>query len=202
MHACLHAPCMRCSYHSGHAYHSAYHSGHAYHSALYPCMHAPCMHRACMRMTSIASRTCLCDPITVVSHRDCSSSGTLAVRRVDESLCNRRGQPRSDVTDKFCSACMHACTMHALLVPLYRACVQAPRMRVHACARTILSCWRMQAYHSVLRAHARCTHVPFYPSTATVHTLQGNSPHHFWRACVHAPRMHRHTHIPFCPARA
>ena len=133
---CMHAPRIRCSYHSGHAYHSA----------LYQCMHAPCMHRACMRMTSTsASRTYLCDPITVVSQRDCSS---------------------------------------------------------HACARTILSCWRMQAYHSVLLAHARCTHVPFYPSTATVHTLHGRSPHHFWRTCVHARRMRRHTHIPFCPARA
>jgi hypothetical protein len=120
MHACLRAPCMRCSYHSG--------------------------HRACMRMTSIASRTYLCDPTTVVSQRDCSSSsGTLAVRRVDDSLWNRRGQIRSDITEKFGSACMHACTMHALLVPFCQACVQAPRMRVHACARTILSCcWRMQ----------------------------------------------------------
>jgi hypothetical protein len=141
----MHAPRIRCSYHSGHAYHSA----------LYQCMHAPCMHRACMRMTSTsASRTYLCDPITVVSQRDCSSSGTLAVRRVDDSLCNRRGQPRSDVTEKFGSACMHACTcMHFLYRSIEHACrhlacacmhARVPFCPAGACKRTILSCWRMQ----------------------------------------------------------
>ena len=139
MHACLRAPCMRCSYHSG--------------------------HRACMRMTSIASRTYLCDPTTVVSQRDCSSpSGTLAVRRVDDSLWNRRGQIRSDVTEKFGSAC----TMHALLVPFCQACVQAPRMRVHACARTLHGrsphhFWRACVHAPRMRRH---THIPFCPARA------------------------------------
>ena len=202
MHACLHAPCMRCSYHSG--------------------------HRACMRMTSIASRTYLCDPTTVVSQRDCSSpSGTLAVRRVDDSLWNRRGQIRSDVTEKFGSACMHACTMHALLVPFCQACVQAPRMRVHACARTILSCcWRMQgarcSYHSGHRACMRMTSrsasrtYPCDPITVVSQrdcsspsgtlavrrvddSLWNRRGQKFGSACMHACTMHALL-VPFCQA--
>ena len=152
-----------------------------------PCMHAHDVHRF----------SYMCDPTTVVSQRDCSSpSGTLAVSRVDDSLWNRRGQIRSNVTEKFGSAC-HACTMHALLVPFCQACVQAPRMRVHACARTILSCfWRMQGArtsHSLPRPPqcVRFTDVPRTISGAHVCMHVACASIRTYHSALHAPNTPR-----------
>ena len=108
------------------------------------CMHHACTVHACARRPS-ASRTYLCDPTTVVSQRDCSSSGTLAVGRVWTIRCGT-DEANIVLTSPTRSSAVHAC-MH------------------DACAsRTVLACRHL----ACACMHAR---VPFCPAGANkVHT--------------------------------